>query len=187
MPDAGQQQDPQQAGAQGGEQGQEHAGQEGAATTFEEWLGAQDEIVRGLYDDHVKGLKGALTSERESRREVEKQLRDLAGKAEKGSESEARLTQMADELAGARMQAEFYEAAHDAGVRNLRLAYLVASQDKLIDARGRVDWEKMRTAYPELFPQQRQPAGNAGSGTGAAGQSRPQNFNDVLRRAAGYQ
>src|SRR5574343_414427 len=125
MPDAGQQQDPQQAGAQGGEQGQAPAGQEGAATTIEERLGAQDETVRGLYDDHVKGLKGALTSERASRREVEKQLRDLAGKAEKGSESEARLTQMADELGEARMQAEFYEAAHDAGVRNLRLAYLV--------------------------------------------------------------
>ncbi|MCS7057183.1 MAG: hypothetical protein NZM18_13530 [Thermoflexales bacterium] len=33
--------------------------------SFEDWLAQQDEQVRALYDEHVKGLRSALESERQ--------------------------------------------------------------------------------------------------------------------------
>jgi hypothetical protein len=156
----------------------------GSPSSFEEYLKGQDETVRGLFDDHVKGLKGALDSERGSRKEMEKQIRELAGKADKGSDAERQLTKLADDLSDANVKADFYEKAHDSGIRNLRLAYQVARLDGLIDARGRIDFDRMKKDYPELFAQTPATRNNAGSGTqtpaaGAGG------MNDFIRRAAG--
>jgi hypothetical protein len=149
--------------------------------TFEGWLEKQDETVKGLLTSHTTGLKSALDSERKARGDAEKQIRELAKKAEKGSESEASLTKMADQLKALETQTGFFDKAHAAGVRNLRLAYLAASQAGLVSDRGECDFSKLRTEYPELFVSA--PPANAGSGTQAP--PTKTSMNDQIRRAAG--
>ncbi|MBM3122831.1 MAG: hypothetical protein FJZ97_11715 [Chloroflexi bacterium] len=179
MPDDTQQQDAQQQTTQGGADG-------GTPPTFETWLEGQSDEVKGLLDSHTQGLRSALESERGSRKDLEKQVRDLAGKADAGSEAQAQLTKLADGMAEADRRADFYEAAHGAGITNLKLAYTVAVQDEMFNRRGGLDFEAMKAAYPELFAGARlaRPPGNAGAGTGGD-QPRTVGMNDFIRRAAG--
>lgn len=151
---------------------------------YDAWLSSQPDEVKTLLDGHTKGLKSALDSEREARKNLEKQARDLAGKAEKGSEAEKQLTELANTIAESDRRGDFYEAAHAAGVSNLKLAYTVAVQDEMFDKRGNVDFEALKKVYPELFGGRKAPDGNAGNGTGnnkPAGKS----MNDFIRTAAG--
>jgi hypothetical protein len=184
-----------QQGQQGGQQGgdgqqsqQGQQGQQGGGTpplNFDAWLGSQDETVRGLIDSHTKGLKGALESERTQRKDFEKQLRDAAGKLEKGSEAEKQVTALADQVKSANGRADFYEAASAAGCTNLKLAWLAVQQDAdLTDSKGNVRMDALKTAFPELFKSAapRVP-GNAGSGAGQ-GNAAP-NMNAIIRQAAG--
>ena len=53
--------------------------------SFEAWLAAQTEEVKALYTQHVTGLKGALDSEREQRKQAEKAAKERA-KAEEDAE-----------------------------------------------------------------------------------------------------
>lgn len=155
------------------------------APTYEEWTATLTDDQKGLLDGHVKGLKTALDSERGSRKEMEKQLRDLAKKAEAGSEAQGQLTKLADSLALEERRAEFYEAAHNVGIRNLKLAFTVASTDGLFDAKGRVNFDEMKKGYPELFAAvSAAPRGDAGSGTqGSPAQGG--GMNDFIRKASG--
>jgi hypothetical protein len=150
---------------------------------FDSWLNEQPDPVKAMLDGHTKGLKSALDSERENRKTLEKQLREMATKAEKGSEAETKLTQLADQMAEADRKADFYEAAHAEGVTNLKLAYLVATQDELFDRRGAVSFKSMKETYPELFVGTKPPKGDAG--TGHEGQPGAKSMNDFIRRAAG--
>lgn len=118
---------------------------------FEAYLAKQAEPVKKLYETHTQGLKSALETERTSRKEAERQLRELAKKAESGSEAQKQLTDMAERMATTERMNQFYAAAHAAGVKNLRLAYLAASEAKLISEQGEVDFAKMKESYPELF------------------------------------
>lgn len=153
--------------------------------TFDSWLASQDETVKKLIEGNVSGLKTALVTELESRKGLEKQVRDLAGKAEKGSEAEKQLTTLADQINQADQRTEFYEAAHTAGVTNLKLAYLVAKEEDLFNKHGQVDFKTMRERFPELFGAgQAKAKGNAGSGTNQ--QPTPaQSMNDFIRMSAG--
>lgn len=156
-----------------------------APQSFAEWLEKQDATIKGLYDSETKGLKTALDSERTSRKDLEKQLRDAAAKLEKGSEAEKQLTDMADKVAESDGKADFYEAAHGQGVTNLKLAYLVAKQDQLFDRKGNPDFEALKRGYPELFGKPgTPPPGNAGAGTGAP-PPKKQDMNAFIRAAAG--
>ena len=158
---------------------------EGETLTFDGWLEAQPEDVKNLLDVHTKGLSSALKSERENRKDLEKQLRDLAKKAEAGSDAEAQLTAMADQQATASRRADFYESAHREGVTNLKLAFTVAAQDELFDKKGNVDFGEMKKSYPELFGAVAGANANAGNGTKAppkAGKS----MNDFIRQASGH-
>jgi len=118
---------------------------------FEAYLAKQAEPVKKLYETHTQGLKSALETERTSRKEAERQLRELAKKAESGSEAQKQLTEMAERMATTERMNQFYATAHAAGVKNLRLAYLAASEAKLISEQGEVDFAKMKESYPELF------------------------------------
>lgn len=152
--------------------------------TFDTWIQGQDETVKGLLDGHISGLKNALNTERESRKGLEKQVRDLAGKAEKGSEAEKQLTALADQINQADQRTEFYEAAHAAGVTNLKLAYLAAREGDLFNKHGQVDFKALRERFPELFGIKPQASGNAGQGTNQP--SLPaKNMNEFIRKAAG--
>ena len=158
--------------------------QASAPATYDEWLAAQDEATKALIESNTKGLKSALESERTSRKSLEKDVRELAGKAEKGSEAERQLTEMADRIKSADAKTDFYEAAHGRGITNLRLAWMVTQQDQLYDRRGNPDFEALKSGYPELFAKPLTPQGNAGSGTGT--QPTPKKtMNDFIRARAG--
>lgn len=155
-----------------------------APVTFEAWIESQDETVRGLLDGHTKGLKSALDSERESRKSLEKQVRELAAKAEKGGEAEKQLTALADQLTEAGRKTDFYDAAHKQGVTNLKLAWMTAVADDLFDKKGNVDFASMKATYPELFGAKVTPRGNAGDGTEDPVGVKP-DVNTMIRRMAG--
>lgn len=160
-------------------------GNEGGETlTFEQWFEKQDEAIKALLDGHTKGLKSALKTERETRTDQEKQLRELAAKAEKGSEAQKQLTELADKLAEADKKTDFFDAAHKAGVTNLKLAFTVATQEDLFDKKGQVNFEQLKKDYPELFATKKAPQGGAGSGTGED-QPKGGDMNAFIRRAAG--
>lgn len=153
--------------------------------SFDSWITEQPDPVKSLLDGHTRGLKSALDSEREARKGMEKQIKDLAAKAEKGSDLERQLTELVNQQNAAEVRAAFYEEAHSVGISNLKLAYIVASQEGMIDQKGRVNWEGLKKGYPELFAATIKPApGNAGSGTGSApGQkSANQIMNDFILR-----
>jgi hypothetical protein len=175
--DAGDQTDPGNPGDQ----------DETQTPTFESWLEEQDETVQGLYESHTQGLRTALDTERSNRKKLEKQLRELAAKAEKGSENETQLNQMADRLAETERQNTFFDAAHAAGVRNLKLAWLAASEAGLVRKDGQADFAALKEQFPELFEAgPPRPSGNPGDGTRTppAGND---DFSNAIRRAAGRQ
>jgi hypothetical protein len=151
--------------------------------TFEDFMAAQDETIRGLYATHTSGLKSALDSERAANKAAQAQLRELAKKADKGSELEAALNKQVEQLSALERQAAFQDKAHAAGVRNLRLAFLAAQQAGLVSEKGECDFAKLRSEYPELFTAPPPPA-NAGSGTGASAAGKL-DMNQAIRRAAG--
>lgn len=139
---------------------------EGSETlTFETFIAKQPDDVKALLDSHTNGLKSALETERETRKGLEKQMRDLATKAEKGSDAEKQLTALADQMATADRRASFYEEAHTAGVTNLKLAFMVATTDELFDKKGAVNFVDLKKTYPELFGAKKAPSGNAAEGT----------------------
>ena len=79
---------------------------------WDDWHKSLAPEAQELIKDRENGLKTALESEREARRKAEKDLREMAKAAEKGSDAEIALTQTADELAAINTKAEFYEEAH---------------------------------------------------------------------------
>lgn len=134
---------------------------------WETWHGALPKNIQTLIADHESGLKTALGSEREARGKAEKDLRAVAKKLEEGSEAQKEVLKLADAVAVGNTKADFYEDAHAAGVSNLKLAYHVATTEDLFDKRGNVDFEKMKTDFPELFTKPpRKPKGGAGDGAG---------------------
>jgi len=152
-----------------------------ADETFDAWLAKQPETLKTLYATHTSGLTTALASERTAHKDLEKQLRDMAKKAGDGTEAQKSLTEQADKLAAESQKTEFYDKAHTAGVRNLKLAYLAAKEATLVNDKGDCDFTKLKTAYPELFAAA--PKGNAGDGTGTDG--KPFSMNEQIRQKAG--
>ena len=159
--------------------------QGGTPASFDEYLAGQPETIRALHAESVKGLKSALEAERETRKGLEKQVRDMAGKAEKGSEAQGELEKLADKIAASDKRADFYEAAHSAGVTDIRLAHIVAEQEQLFDRKGNPDFETMKKQHPALFGgTPPAPAGNAGAGTQTPPGGAP-SINDRIRALAG--
>lgn len=169
-----------ETGAQGNGQQQ----QQQQAPSFEAWLAAQTEDVKGLITSHTAGLKSALDAERDARKKLEKELRTAAGKLQEGDTTRQELEKAANDLAALTVRADFYEKAHAAGVTNLSLAYIAASQGGLIDEKGKADLDGLKAAYPELFASRQPPAGNAGNGR-AGGAQAPADMNRIIRQAAG--
>ena len=154
------------------------------ALVFDDWLKEQQDPVKTMLDGHTKGLKSALDGERDARKDLEKQVRELAAKSEKGSEAEAKLTALADEMSEADRKADFYEEAHKAGVTNLKLAYLAAVQDELFDRRGRVNFEGLKKSCPELFGVAKPPPADGGAGR-EGDEPAHTSMNEFIRKGAG--
>jgi len=177
-----------------GEQGGEQSGKGGKGgkpapgEAYKTWFDAQPDDVKALVTTNEHGLRSALHEEREGRATLKAQLKDLTAKAEKGSDFEKQLTAVSARVEEADSRADFYEAAHAAGVTNLKLAWVVATNDKLFDKKGNPDIEALRKGYPELFapPAKRPlPRHNAGAGTEDVSAQSHQGMNEFIRRAAG--
>jgi len=156
--------------------------QEGETLTFDTWYGKQDETIKGLLEGHTKGLKSALDSERETRKVFEKQVKELAVKAEKGSEAEKHLTALSEQLDLENKRAAFYEQAYALGVIDIKSAFVLATSEQLFDKKGNLDVETFRTRFSYMLKTPI-PKGNAGDGAQASNTA--QSMNDLIRRAAG--
>ena len=171
---------------QGDGQNGETPEQPAAPVTFEAVYTALAPEQRGVIDTHIGGLKSALKDERDGRKALEKQLRDLSKQAEEGSALRTQLDKMAEEQSTTSAKAMFFEQAHDAQVKNLRLAWLAAQDYGLVDARtGEADFAKLRQQAPELFVAKPVPSANAGAGAKQPGVNDGRSMNDFIRTAAG--
>jgi len=173
-------------GAGGGSASAQPAGNnaqgEGEPLTFEKWVEAQDESVRGLLDSHTKNLKSALETEREMRKTFEKQIKELVTKAEKGSEAEKQLTEFSAQLELLERRANFAESASREGVTNPKALFTLAAAGEFFDKKGNADFAGLKKEYPEFFAKP-VPQGNAGEGANSpAAQT---SMNDLIRRGAG--
>lgn len=169
-------------GVRSDNQGDVSTGTTGTPSSFEEWYGTLDEMVKGVVDGHVVKLKSALESERDRTKSLKTQLADLKKAAEKGSELEGQIVKLQEELTLTQRRSDFYEEA-PGDLENPRLAWMLATADKLFDEEGHADWETIRKRAPQIFVTKKVPAGGAGAGRG--GTSPGANMNTLIRQAAG--
>lgn len=152
---------------------------------FDDFLGGQDERVKAAYEAHVSGLKNTVKATREERDSLAAQLREVAKKAEKGSELETQLNETLTRLEATEKRLSFLDEASkpEIGCRNPKAAFALAQAGNLYDRQGRPDWTAIRAEAPELFGVKVADA-NAGSGTGT-GMPPKQSMDALIRRAAG--
>lgn len=160
---------------------------------FSEWLAEQDDDVQDMITSHVSGLTSALDSERRDRKALQKQMKNLSAEAESGSEMQKQLDRMSADLAASNGRSSFYEAANGAGVKNLRLAHIAATETGLIDDDGVVNMDGLKESYPELFVSESPgtpmvPRGNAGDGAGGGTPpAKKADMDTLIRSSAGIQ
>lgn len=171
---------PEEAQAQSETQGQ------GETPNFDTWLGSQDETVRGLLDGHTQGLKSALESERDQRKTLAKQIKDMTGKLDASSDAAKQLSEISGKLEQTERRAAFFEdaAKPEIGCSNPRAAFLVASAEGLFHKSGEPNWQAIKAEAPELFAGRKTAAGNAGTGTNSP-PAAVGGMNEFIRTAAG--
>ena len=156
--------------------------------TFEDWFANQPDDVKALISDHEKGLKSALESERGNTKALSKQISDLQGAAEKGSELERQLSTLQAKLTESERHANFIDGAASAGCTNPKAAYKLAKADEDLWRRdGSPDWEAIKETAPEFFRKPSNGSGNPGSGTNTdpkAG-SKMHPMDELMRRSLG--
>jgi len=159
-------------------------GTEKAPATWEDILGTLPETQKQLYDQHVASLKNSVQATRTERDTLAKQMKELASRAEKGSEAEKELEKLSRDLETANRRAQFAEDAvkPEIGCTNIKAAWLLAQAEDAFDKKGNPDWAIIKASAPELFmkPAQR---GHAGAGTDSPPQTA--DMNAFIRRAAG--
>lgn len=130
--------------------------QNNEATPFDAaaFIAAQSEDARKGLEAHIeaaaRGLKSALDSERDTRKELEKQLKALQGKADKGGELEAAITKMRDELALTNKRNAFLASAPK-DLEYVKEALAVAEVNGLIGDDGAIDWDAFKKSYAGFF------------------------------------
>ncbi len=154
--------------------------------SYDDWYKGLDDSHKALVDGHTSGLKSALQSERSSRQALEKQVAELAKKAEKGSEIEAQLGQLQAQLSEANQRAEFLAGAPSAGCVDPQLAFLAAREGGHFDLNGKPNWEAIKLAHPNLFAtQQPAPRGGGDAGRGTQDPPKASDMNAFIRSARG--
>ena len=133
--------------------------------TFEDWFANQPDDVKSLITAHESGLKSALKAERDSTKNLSKQLTQLQGVAEKGSDLQKQLEAMQARLSESERHTAFIDGASSAGCTNPKAAYKLAKADEdLWRKDGTPDWQAIKETAPEFF-QKVKANGSAGSGT----------------------
>ena len=156
--------------------------------TFESWFESQPEDVKTLITEHERGLKSALESERGNTKALSKQIADLQGAAEEGSELKKQLGALQAKLTESERHANFIDSAASAGCTNAKAAYKLAKADEDLWRRdGSPDWDAIKETAPEFFRKQQKGSGNPGSGTDKdpkAG-SKMHPMDELMRRSLG--
>jgi Arc/MetJ-type ribon-helix-helix transcriptional regulator len=152
---------------------------------FEEFLEAQPETVKALYNSHSEALMNTVRATRDERDNFAKQIKQLTKGMAEGSEAKTQLEQMSAQLEKTERRAAFLEEAFRPEVqcRNARAAWLLAEAGNLFDKKGNPDWSAIKADAPELFGVISANA-NAGAGT-AKPPAAQKNMNDFIRRASG--
>lgn len=150
-------------------------GGEEEQTEAPDWFGSLDEDTRGKVEEYAQTqadkLKAALAKERDERKILAKQIKELASKPVDASQWEAQIKDLSAKAAEAEARATFTESAAEQGVSAARIGRLfkIARIDELIDEGGAADWAALKREYPEFFPavEEKKPArANAGTGRG---------------------
>ena len=167
-----------------GSASEDASGTPAAELTFETWYGGLEAPAKSLFDTHITGLKTALDTERTNRAALAKQIKDLAAKADKGSELEKQLTDASAKLEAAERRAAFAEDAikPEIGCTNVKAAFALAQAEDLFDRHGRPDWNALKATAPELF---RKPTVGSADGGAGTNQGPKLDMNTLIRRAAG--
>ena len=161
--------------------------QEPSYETFEDFLATVKEPIKELYKKHTDGLSSALDKERTGRKDLEKQLKDLLPKAEKGSELERELTEKVKLLeeadrkyAEVERRAKFAEEASQPSIKciNAKAAYALATIEGLFKSDGSPKWDELKKLAPELFKIGGTDAGSSGK------RALESDINTALREAA---
>lgn len=155
------------AGATSGATGQT-ATQTGAATT---------QSPEVFTKEQVESLKSAAINA--ALKKVREEQAELL--AAKDRDAETKLSELSKRAEEAQRYGDFVDAAHSAGIRNIKAAYAVAVAHGHINARGKFDVDAFRKDNPEFF----QPAANANAGAGAGGATNTGGMNAYIRQAAG--
>lgn len=157
-------------------------------TTFDEFLQAQDDTVRSLYETQTSGLRSALEKERESRKQANETINNLRPLVEKGSATEKQLNETLATMEQLKAQAErdakranFAEQAitPDVNCTNIKAAFALATAENLFNEDGVPNWTELKKLAPELFGTKRNHAG-------ATGEPVAQGMNQIIREAAGF-
>lgn len=157
----------------------------GKSLAWKPWHDALPKEAQELIATRESGLKTALDSERDARKDAEKDLRAVAKDLEEGSEAQKKVLTLADDVAEGTKKADFYEDAHKAGVSNLKLAFLVATDEGLFDKRGNANFDKLKEGFPELFGKKRVTDSNAGDGTGGLPDGKKAGMSEFIRASSG--
>lgn len=161
--------------------------QEPSYETFEDYLATVNEPIKELYKKHTDGLSSALDKERANRRDLEKQIKDLLPKADKGSELEKELTEKVKLLeeadkryAEVERRAKFAEEASQPNIKctNAKAAYALATIEGLFKPDGSPKWDELKKLAPELFK-----LGGTDAGSGGK-RVTDSDINTALREAA---
>ncbi len=164
-------------GQQAGAQTSKTFSQEELNRIIEERLARE----RQKYSDY-DAIKSELTKIKQS------QMSDLEKLTQAASEHERRAIAAESRIAATEIKADFVEKAIQAGVTDIRLAYLAAQAEGLLGAYdpdkgvGKHDFAELRKRYPNLF--RASSSGSADGGAGGAGKV-GNSMNDFIRRAAG--
>ena len=132
--------------------------------TFEAWLDSQTDEIKNRFSQGTQGLRSALNAERDNTKSLSKQLKELQGAAEKGSDLEKQITALQAKLTESERHSAFIDGAEAAGCANAKAAYKLACADEELWKRdGSPDWEAIKATAPELFGSKR---GKGGAGNG---------------------
>ena len=172
---------PDDDGGGGNGDGDQEEQDDGEVLDYKDWHDKQPKEIQDLIATDRVGLTKALGTEREARKTAETDLRKSAKALEKGSQAEKDLLKAADDLAASNTKSEFYEDAHKAGVTNIKLAFLVATDEGLFDKRGNANFDKLKEGFPELFGKKRIVDPNAGDGTGRELDGKKGGMNEFIR------
>lgn len=163
----------------------ERSSEEQMPATYEEWFESQNDEIKGLLENQTASLKSALQSERERNKELSKTLKSATKELDVGTEARKQLDAAIENLEAAQLKADFYEEV--AGiVTNPKLAFIAAREIGAISKNGKINFEAIKAAYPELFELKKKTAPPAGAGNGAGQSGAPKgDMNAFIRAAAG--